>query len=129
MSTTTLSTTELAELLDVTERQLRYVTAGPGKAYARAFGREQIRRFQVASSLAHAIPNSGTNLSAFPIAVRAVLDNPDEPEPHTWAILTAPRGLTTLYGAVSYVHYRADLAGAVGEGGVVVQISKLWPDG
>jgi hypothetical protein len=120
MSTTTLSTAELAELLDVTERQLRYVTTGPGKAYARAFAPETVRRLQVAASLAHVVPISGISSSVFPIMVRLVLDHPDEPSPPTWAVF---RGRE-----ITYVHYRADLAGAVGNGAVVVKIDWLWPE-
>jgi len=120
MSTTTLSTSELAELLDVTERQLRYVTTGPGQAYARAFTPELVRRLQVAASLAHAIPGTRSRHSAFPTIARLVLDHDDVPEPRSWAILKDE--------TVSYVRYAADLALAVEAGAVVVKIDHLWPD-
>jgi hypothetical protein len=121
VSTTTLSTAELAQLLDVTEVQLLRIT--PRGAYpgdARAYTPETIRRLQVAASLAHAIPNPGGRQSVFPAVARVVLDHPEEPRPPTWAVLRGDE--------LAYVLYRADVAGAVGGGGVVVEIDRLWPD-
>lgn len=120
MTDTTLSTDELAALLNITGRQLRKVTEHGDQARARTFSSELVRRLQVASSLVHQIPSSGSRNTPFPVIARAVLDYRDDPEPRTWAILKD--------GAICYVHYSADLARFVGDGGVVAKIDKLWPD-
>ena len=115
----TLSTPQVAELLGIDYRRV-YNTAGLVMDRHAPWTDTNIRRFQVAVALAEPIKANAPNLSAFPAIVQAVFANYQDPEPDSWAVYKQQ--------AVSYVRYRADLAGEVGAGAVVAHIDRLWPE-
>jgi hypothetical protein len=117
-----LTTSQVAELLGMSgDAGYRRVYNAIHRLGLTEWTASNVRKLQVAAALAEACAQPGfRQASPFPELARAVFANIREPEPGSWAVYKE--------SAVSYVLYRADLAGAVGKGAVVAEIDRLWPE-
>lgn len=125
-----LGSMALCRRLGITHRQLHWATRHAGFVDLephRGTGRrmvwrpDEIRRMEVAVSLAKAIPRTtrGINRSILPAAVDAVFRGPPPPD-EGWALLATD-------GALIYSEELAFDLASDEIGGVVARIEDLWP--
>ena len=128
---TAVSTSDLADILGVSVRQLQQVHADHGLAQPGRPGTRDslmwpmptVHRLQVAAALSAATAGlaTGRNRSTFPNAVAAVLEADQPPDAPLWAVFSD--------GAVSYLLYGADVSLACEAGGVVARVTRFYGEG